>query len=164
MADGLYEVAQGVAVAGWVLFASEYISTLLMLPWTFRFGLPVRRLEVSVGSLPAFFDTENVTVKGVGPSEWVFRRKFSFFDVQTPFPIRGSIKNGSRGAVVVGRHPVGGGLFLLGWAVLMGAPVGPLAAAGMYAVSWLIERARFDQAWRELSAVVAPESGTKTAT
>jgi hypothetical protein len=164
MADGLYEVAQVVAVAGWGLLATEYISTLLMLPWTFRFGLPIWRRELPVGSLPALLDTENVAVKGVGPSAWIFRRKFSFFDVHSPFPLRGSIENRPRGTVVVGRHPVGGGLFLLGWAMFMGAPVGPLAAVGIYAVSWLIERARFDQAWRELSAAVAPESGAKIAT
>jgi hypothetical protein len=163
MTDGMYQAAPVVAVAGWTLFMAEYISTLLMLPWTFRFGLPVWRRELPVGSLRTLLDTENVTVKGVGPSEWVFRRKFSLFDFQSPFPIRGSIRNGRRGTVVVGRQPVGGGLFLLGWAVFMGAPVGPLAAVGMYAVSWLIERARFDQAWRELSAAVMPDSSAPIA-
>ena len=164
MTDGLYQVAQVVAVAGWVLFLAEYTSTLLMLPWTFRFGLPVWRRELPVGSLRAFLSTENVTVKGVGPSEWVFRRKFSLFDFQSPFPIRGSIQDSPRGIVAVGRQPVGGGLFLLGWAVFMGPPVGPLAAVGMYAVSSLIERARFDQAWRELSAAVMPDSSAPSAT
>ena len=40
MTDGLYQVAQVVVVAGWALFMAEYISTLLMLPWTFRLGVP----------------------------------------------------------------------------------------------------------------------------
>lgn len=151
MTSHLYQLAQVVAVVGWVLMAVEYISTLLMLPWTFRFGIPVWRRELSTATSEVPADTENAVVKIVTPSEWVFRHKFSLFGFQSPLPIRGTVRRGAQGITVTGRQPLGGALFLFGWAVFMGLPFGLLLAGGFYLLASLIERARFERAWDELS-------------
>jgi len=160
MREELFQVAQLVAVTGWVLLAAEYISTLLMLPWTFRIGVPVwrRHLKGPIADLPR--ETENAVVRQVTPSEWVFRHRFSIFGFHSPFPIRGTVQRSSRETAVVGKQPLGGALFLLGWAVFMGLPFGLLPAAGMFALSWLIEHARFERAWQEVSGAAGWQERT----
>ena len=156
MTRDVAQIAQVVALAGLLLLVVEYISTLLMLPWTFRFGLPIVRRELHASSVGVPADSENAVVKQVSQTEWVFRHKFPFFGFQSPFPIRGSMRRTAQRLTVVGTQPVGGALFLLGWAAFMRFPVGPLLAAAMYLLSWLIEQARFERAWQEVSKGAGP--------
>jgi hypothetical protein len=150
----LADQIRALAMSGFGLFLLEWLSTLLMLPWTFRLGIPVARrttrLSGPIAAAGRSFTTDNVVVRAVPDGYWVFRRVFRLFEASTPFPIRGTLRIAGQELTAVGRQPIGGLVFLGAWCVLAGSLIGPLGFALMYGISWLFERARFDEEYDEI--------------
>jgi hypothetical protein len=157
---------RALAAGGWSLLVIESLSGLLMLEWTFRVGIRVWRQDVPTAASLAQTDfvTSKVKVKHVAPGRWIFRRKETLFGFHSPFPIRGTIEADDGRVRVVGRHPVGGVLFLLAFGLLALPIGGPLIVVVFYGISWMMEQARFEQDWREVRAVLLPTGASISAT
>ena len=116
-------------VAAWFLAVAEGIGVWRFGSWAYRLGPCVlresRQLPLPSGIVPMTepFETANGRFKLVGPDHCLFRGRLGFFRIRlnTPFPIKGSIRWRGAQAEVEGRIPLFTSLFFAAWLVGWGA-------------------------------------------
>lgn len=155
----LFAVLGSLAGLFWLLFVIEWIGTLRLSPWAFRFGPVVIRETYSL-SLPldscrarSGDETARADWRLVGPTFCLFRFRVRLLGptLHTPFLVKGAIQGQEvtprqgAPAQVVGRLPLFPLLFLLVWLigctaggimmVIDGQPLG--VSIALLAIGWL---------------------------
>jgi hypothetical protein len=139
-------------VSAWFLAVAESIGVWRFGSWAYRLGPCViresRPLPSPSGVVPLadVFETANGKFKLIAPDHCLFRGQLGLFRVRlnTPFPVKGSIRWRGVHAEVEGRIPLFTTLFFAAWFVGWGvggvmamlSPSGPLAGLGFLLFGW----------------------------
>jgi hypothetical protein len=166
--QSIFDTVWVVAQVSFAIAVVEGLAMWRLAPWVFRVGYPILRRSVSGSTTrPARLphqpmDIADAKVRWLGASECVFRRRVEpfKFEMQTPFPLKCTLRWQGTQAVITGRLPIGPlgfiAAWLVGWtagavmaitnrAVLIGCGfllLGWGAALGMITLSFLLERRR----------------------
>jgi hypothetical protein len=115
--NDLYYLLRYLSLAGVLILLVEWMAGLAFIPLPFRWGIPFihRSVAGSVRSPPeARNNSRWVVLVPARDDEWLFRPPYHFFRVSTPFPLHGQVIPEGDKLRVIGRHPLGGALFLGG--------------------------------------------------
>ncbi len=130
----IYEFSQRLVAVGFVLTVVEWIGSRFLVPVIGTVGIPILRkrlptspeVRMPIGSGTRLIAGIRVRPAGVGEA-LVFSSmsRTSFFSIHTPCPLKCSLTRlrESQEFLLVGRFPIGFGLFVVGWAA-------PFVAAG----------------------------------
>ena len=102
----------------------ESIAVYYFLPMFFRAGIKVKttqglNIQISQLEIGKIYETSHVRFKRINKNSCLFTHRFSFFQIRTPFPIKGEISLSESGTSLIWRIPLGStlfwGLWLLVW-------------------------------------------------
>jgi hypothetical protein len=99
------------------LLLLEWLGGLAFVPLAFRWGIPVIRRRFALSGASHFagrVTTPSLVMTPLREGGWMFRAPFRVLGVSTPFPLHGMATPLGDAVSVVGRHPVGGLIFLSG--------------------------------------------------
>ena len=146
LANALSDQLAAAAFALAVVAALEWLSVQLMLPWSFRLGLPLmfRRFSAPLGLYNVADGVPSqVRLRPTGDNEWIFRHAGGWFERET-LQLRGTARLRGGERVMVGRASCAVLAFVLLIAISLNSWAARAILLVLLVVAWFFEDTRFD--------------------
>jgi hypothetical protein len=113
-------------IGSFLLYLVERFTTPSLESCLFRLGVKVRTFQETDVDLEQFeigkvYETNHARLKRVNRNSCFFYYRQGFFQINTPFPIRGEVSRDKSGTLLIWRIPLGSTIFfslvLLGWVI-----------------------------------------------